>query len=825
MTKILNNKDLDLSDDINHISLFAVIVGIVEILYFFFFLYNEYYSMLLPLSLLFMLNIASIIAERWKYYDYSKLIFIFTTNIGLFYAACKVGKDADFQLYYFTIFYIVFLLFKKSYNLLVISNIFTIICVVTLEITDYSLFSNLGFFEELEALSKANLLSSIILTAIYSHLSLSKINKSEKIAKDNESKKLSLLKGIPDVMLEISPEGACLEYYPSSNIKLTKEPEEMSGQNLRDLLPISIADKIFEKMDIAKKTGELQVMESGIKVRTGEIEDLEVRIIYNDQGNFIVLIRNITERKNSEKELIIAKEQAEKAVKVQAQFTAMVSHEIRTPMNGVIGMTGLLLETELTHEQRDYAETIRSSADSLLSIINDVLDFSKLESGTLLIENNSLNLHDTVEDIIELFSTSTLKKDIEILFLMEKNVPEFIVSDITRLRQVLVNLIGNAIKFTNSGEIILHVYAEQNDKDNLTLHFSLKDTGIGIPKDKIDKLFKPFSQVEGGANRKYGGTGLGLVICKRIVESLNGNLWVDSEYQEGSTFHFTIQTKKSEEINDYTKKYVPNLENKKILGVSDNPVSCKILEQQCDFYKMKSIFFDIKLLPEKLKENFDVVILDVNINKNDPYKLATKINTILEQTNPEIILLTSSKANELDNSSKLFSAYLSKPIKQKKLFENINNIIMGNVKKKDKLKISSLSKDMASLIPSRILLVEDNPVNQKIANTILNKMGYYPDMAGNGLEAVEAVKNKKYDIIFMDIQMPEMDGLEATKHILSLQDLDQPIIIAMTANNMDGDREMCLSVGMKDFVSKPIHMMDLKIMITKWASRIHLGID
>jgi two-component system, sensor histidine kinase and response regulator len=615
---------------------------------------------------------------------------------------------------------------------------------------------------------------------------------------------------------------------------------ELVGKSLDDVRAVQDRVSFMSQLEDALRKGGAR-WEAMHKRKDGAVFPVEVSSKPFDAAGlrqFVQIIRDITERKQFETDLATARDDALVAARQKAAFLANMSHEIRTPMNGVIGMTNLLLHTSLDSKQRGFAGAIESSAKSLLAIINDVLDFSKIEAGKLAIEKIDFDLHEAVESAVELLAANAYEKGIELITVVRSNVPCKLRGDPYRVRQILTNLVGNAVKFTEKGEIVVSVSRTEETDEDILIRFEVRDTGLGISRETQSRLFKSFSQADDSTTRRYGGTGLGLAISKQLATLMDGEIGVESELGKGSTFWFTIRLQKQPEES---LSEIPNtslaLAGLRVLIVDPNNTRRELIREWITNWKMQAEPVDngtdamasLKRATEK-GAPFSLAVLDYNMTESDGLSLATCIKSDPKTASTRVILLNSLACNI---SSESLSAAgidetLSKPVRQSRMFDCIATVMsnkheQAGTEKMSNRKPTGSNLPAASASAPRILLAEDNIINQTVALGQLEQLGYTADVANNGCQVLDELENKSYDIILMDCQMPAMDGYEATRRIRATEisraesgkSVTPVYIIAMTAHAMQGDREKCLAAGMNDYISKPVDEDQLRTALKR----------
>jgi signal transduction histidine kinase/DNA-binding response OmpR family regulator len=598
--------------------------------------------------------------------------------------------------------------------------------------------------------------------------------------------------------------------------------------------------------DFGKVIGAIETLQDITERKLAEIAlhdlnaDLEARVAERTREMREAnesLKRTIVLQEETQAKLIISQQAAERANKMKSEFLANMSHEIRTPLNAVIGMGSLLEDTHLDHVQREFVQTIRTSGEALLVLINDILDYSKIEAGHLDLESHPFDLMDCVDTALELVSLRAVEKGIELINDLNPALPRTVVGDITRTRQILVNLLTNAVKFTHYGHILVCIELVEGCPGEtldtaapVTLRCSVRDTGIGIPPDKMDRLFKSFSQVDASTTRKYGGTGLGLAISKRLAELMGGEMWVESSGipGEGATFSFTLQVPATTQaMSAWEANHRNELLGKRVLVVDDNPANLRIVERVADSFAMNSIAYlsaEDAVIAVRDGLDFDLALLDMQMPEMDGADLARLITAAPAGQDKPLILLSSLGVPLSAADQALFFATLSKPYRFSALFELMVRSQQQARKVQSARAAPSPVRQAALPVPAvqplRILLVEDNLINQRVAIHLLSKLGYGATLANHGGEAIAAMRRERFDLVLMDMQMPEIDGIEATRLIRQEWAADEcPRIVALTANAMDADRVRCLEAGMDDYLSKPIRPDELARVLASVITR------
>ena len=674
-----------------------------------------------------------------------------------------------------------------------------------------------------------------------------------------------LVASAPDALVITDMAGRILLVNRQAEQLFGYRADELIGQAVEILLPERFRDAHLAQRARYFETPTMRPTSAARDLFARRRDDREVPVLISlscvdtaDGRVVLAAIRDMTAQQQRHVELLAAKEAAEASTKAKSEFLATMSHEIRTPMNGVIGTTGLLLDSELTAEQREYAEMIRRSGESLLDIINEILDFSKIDARKLDLELLDFDLRTTVEDAVSMQAERAQSKGLELACLIHGTVPTAVCGDPGRLRQILTNLIGNAIKFTERGEVLVTVSVtgqiDTPDQQSVELRFEVADTGIGMTAEQSAKIFQPFVQADGSMARKYGGTGLGLAICKQLTELMQGRIGLESVPGAGSRFWFTVRLDRQPEgrhAPEPSGRFPIPLRGRKALIVADHAINRKVLEYQFNTHGLRYesvenglLALDALLRASSEGQPFDFAVLDLHMPEMDGHELARRIKADPATSSVRLVLLASlGRRGDAKAAREVgIAAYLTKPIRQAQLLDCLSLVLKTKEDFADALPGQvpaiitrhSLGEAQAD-VRNRVLVAEDNPINQKVAAKMLGKLGCRVDVVANGREAVEAVAQLPYDVVFMDCQMPEMDGFDATREIRRLEAIDkgQEVpesdtsgrsaratrripIVAMTANAMAGDRERCLTAGMDDFVSKPVQSQMLQAVLQRW---------
>lgn len=653
-------------------------------------------------------------------------------------------------------------------------------------------------------------------------LDYQRLARAEEALRKSEAKNRALLSAIPDVMYRISKGGVYLDYKVDRKSAPLVSPDSILGKSVAEVLPEGLAEEFMRNIERAMQTGDTEIFE--YKLAADQPGDFEARVVTSGEGEVLAIVRDITKRKQLERELIAAREAALDASRAKGEFLANMSHEIRSPMNGVIGMTGLLLDTKLSAEQRDYAETVRSSADALLTIINDILDFSKIEAGKLEFETLDFDLRACVEGVASLLAERAQAKGVELAALIETDAPTQLRGDPGRIRQVLMNLAGNAVKFTEKGEVVIRVSKAGETDTQAELQFSVTDTGIGIPEEIRSRLFQPFSQADGSTSRKYGGTGLGLAISKQLVEMMGGNINVSSATGLGSTFRFTARFEKQ------PVAYPASPARSELKGLSllvtAHQATREMARLECAPYGLRvdeatGVVETLEALRTEAARGsaYDLAVLDLNLCEKHDLDLIREIKSDPVLASTRLVMLTPlghSKGDLLRATGA--NASITKPLKQSQLLDRLAEVIAGttdSTKSESAQEKPSIARAQSQV---RILVADDNLVNLKVALGQLRQLGYGAETVASGPEVIEALEKRAYDLVLLDCQMPGMDGYEVTAEIRRREGSGRRTpIIAVTAHAMEEARKKCLEAGMDDYISKPVRVEALAAVLDRWV--------
>ncbi len=651
----------------------------------------------------------------------------------------------------------------------------------------------------------------------------------------------SLIENSADGIALLKRDGGVLYTGPSTARLLGYSDTEFLGRNAFELVHPDHQEAVRSLFgQILAQPGKVLGDQSLWKHKDGSWRwlDLQARNLIEEASIGVVVInyRDITERKRAEREILHGKEAAEAASRAKSEFLANMSHEIRTPMNGILGMTGLVLDTELTTEQREYLGMVKSSADFLLTVINDILDFSKIEAGKLDLESIEFNLRDSLGQTMKALAVRAFEKGLELNYEVEPEVPLRLVGDPSRFRQVLINLAGNALKFTEQGEVAVKVGVMSSEGNNLQLHCAVRDTGIGISAEKQAEIFEAFTQGDSSMTRRYGGTGLGLTISRRLVDLMGGRIWVESEIGKGSTFHFTAGFATAPVVSPTKPMDLVDLAGVRVLVVDENATHRRILEERLKGWGMVPSLAvggkdAISLLEEALEKGnpFRLIFTDTNMRGLDGFTLVERIRQDPRLAGLTVVMLSSlGRLGDAARCRQLnVMAYLTKPVGESELFDTIQRALCQGSRKSEETPLTTRHSLREERLGLYILLVEDNTVNQFLASRLLEKRGHHVVVAGNGKEALEALEIHHIELVLMDVQMPEMDGFEATVAIREKERLNggHLPIVAMTAHTMKGDQERCLEAGMDGYVMKPVQTKELFTAIEEAMRKAPPAVD